>query len=181
MVVSFDIFPPTERYDFGFSESEPYSFGFELLDYETVNFFDALGSIILIFILIVARLILQPLFVGAVTLICGNKRSWCCRKHCTLRLHMVTNIMTRFVLEIYLELVIASLLGITLKDSILAEEMNSMDKAAYYAAYTTLGIWIGFVAFVAFLTLIGARDLVKIRRDQLREFDTQAKKQFYED
>ena len=45
---------------------------------------------------------------------------------------MVTNIMTRFLLETYLELVIASLLGITLKDSILAEEMNSMDMNNCY-------------------------------------------------
>lgn len=57
-VVSFDIFPPTERYDFGFSESEPYSLAFEMLDYETVNYFDALGSISIIAILIVAKIIL---------------------------------------------------------------------------------------------------------------------------
>ena len=57
-VVSFDVYPPTENYDFDISETEPRSLGFELLDYESVNFYDAVGSISLIFLLLVARMIL---------------------------------------------------------------------------------------------------------------------------
>ena len=67
MVVSFDVYPPTERYDFGLTPSEPRSLGFEMLDYETVNFFDALGSIVLIFIFILLRIIVQPSVVWLVT------------------------------------------------------------------------------------------------------------------
>ena len=56
-VVSFDAFPPTENFEFPISDTLPRSLGFELLDYESVNFYDAIGSISLIFIFIVARLV----------------------------------------------------------------------------------------------------------------------------
>ena len=163
-VVSFDVFPPTERYDFGFSPSEPYSLGFELLDYETVNFFDALGSIILILIFIILRVIVQPTCVFMVTRFCGKDRCSCCSLFFRMDCALMTNIFIRFMLETFLELVISSLLGITLKEAILAEEMNNMDLAALYAAYVTLGIWIGFCLLVGFLTLYGARSVVRIRR-----------------
>ena len=70
-IASFDIFPPTERFDFDLSETEAQSQGFELLDYESVNYYDSLGSIVLIFILLVARILIQPLFLGIMNFCCG--------------------------------------------------------------------------------------------------------------
>jgi len=77
------------------------------------------------------------------------------------------NIFIRFFLDTFLELVISSLIGITLKDSILAEEgeMNGMDVASEYAAYITLALWIAFTVFVGFMTLYAAKTIVKIRKD----------------
>jgi hypothetical protein len=70
----------------------------------------------------------------------------------------ITNIFIRFFLETFLELVISSLLGITLKDNILAQEleMNGMDTAADYAAYFTMAAWVAFTVLVAFITLFAA-------------------------
>ena len=46
-VVSFDYFPLTDYFDFGFTATEPWSDKFELLRYETINFIENMGSIIL--------------------------------------------------------------------------------------------------------------------------------------
>lgn len=46
-VVSFDLFQLTDYVDFGFTETEPWSSKFEELGYETVNFMEGMGSIIL--------------------------------------------------------------------------------------------------------------------------------------
>ena len=61
-VVSFDYFPIAEIFDFGFTETEPWSWNFEYLDYGSLNFIENLGSIIvfmwigLIFLIIVLLL-----------------------------------------------------------------------------------------------------------------------------
>ena len=46
-VVSFDYFPLTDVINFGFTETEPWSDKFELLGYETINFIEGMGSILL--------------------------------------------------------------------------------------------------------------------------------------
>ena len=46
-VVSFDFFSITEYYDIGLTETEPWSQNFEFLQYETVNFIEGMGSILL--------------------------------------------------------------------------------------------------------------------------------------
>ena len=61
-VVSFDFFQMTEYIDFEFTPTEPWSDGFEKLGYETVNFMDGMGSILIfvwigiLFVIIVAFL-----------------------------------------------------------------------------------------------------------------------------
>ena len=47
-VVSFDYFPLTDVINFGFTATEPWSDKFELLGYETVNFIEGMGSIMLL-------------------------------------------------------------------------------------------------------------------------------------
>ena len=61
-IVSFDYFQPTEHIDFGFSEMEPWSENFDLLDYSSINFIDVMGSI-----LISAILLILYVFVAAVS------------------------------------------------------------------------------------------------------------------
>lgn len=75
---------------------------------------------------------------------------------------------------------ISSLLGITLEESILSEEMNEMDRAALYAAYITMGLWIAFTIFVGYVTLFASTSISNIRRNQLRDFTKKVKKEFYE-
>ena len=44
-IVSFDYFPFFEIIDMGFSPTEPWSTSFDLLNYETINFLEGMGSI----------------------------------------------------------------------------------------------------------------------------------------
>ena len=46
-VVSFDYFPFTDYFDLGFTPTEPWSLRFQYLSYETINFIEGLGSIML--------------------------------------------------------------------------------------------------------------------------------------
>ena len=46
-IVSFDYFAPTDYFDFGFSEMPPWSPNFEWLKYESINFCDGMGSILI--------------------------------------------------------------------------------------------------------------------------------------
>ena len=54
-VVSFDIFAPTDHIDFGLTETPPFNENYEELGYETSNFYEDLGSIALIGVIIAFR------------------------------------------------------------------------------------------------------------------------------
>ena len=47
-IVSFDFFSPTEYFDIGLTETEPWSTNFAWLGYESVNFIEGMGSILLV-------------------------------------------------------------------------------------------------------------------------------------
>ena len=68
------------------------------------------------------------------------------------------------MLETILELTVASLLGITLKENILAEKMTDLDTFSYYSAYVTLFLGSAFILLSLFVTCVGGKVLVKIRR-----------------
>ena len=61
-IVSFDYFPIHDYFDFGFTETEPWSIKFLELGYETVNFIEGMGSIILFIWIGVAYLAIVVLF-----------------------------------------------------------------------------------------------------------------------
>ncbi len=46
-VVSFDYFPITDYVDFGFTETDSWNIRFEWLGYETINFVEGMGSLII--------------------------------------------------------------------------------------------------------------------------------------
>ena len=47
-VFTFDVFPLGDHVDFGFSPTDAWSVNFELLKYESINFIECMGSIIII-------------------------------------------------------------------------------------------------------------------------------------
>ena len=75
-VISFDFFAPTDYFDFGFTSTEPYSSAYEWLGYETTNFYENIGSVFVIGIIIALRQILQPI----VFWILNRLKCRCCDK-----------------------------------------------------------------------------------------------------
>ena len=76
------------------------------------------------------------------------------------------------MLETFLELTIASLLGITLPENILALEMTDLDILSYYTAYIVLIIGSLFMGVSICATTCFARPVVSIRIEQLKRFDS---------
>ena len=72
-VVSFDYFPIHEVFDFGFTETKAWSLKFYYLDYESVNFIEGMGSIILF-------MWLGAVYLGLVFLLFLICKNFQCRK-----------------------------------------------------------------------------------------------------
>ena len=61
-IVSFDYFQPADYIDFGFSEMPNWSDNFEWLGYETINFVEGMGSILIFALLLILHFCLAGLF-----------------------------------------------------------------------------------------------------------------------
>ena len=59
------------------------------------------------------------------------------------------------------------MLGITLKEKILAPELTVLDQVSYYSAYVTLITGSIFLVLTFWITLVSARNLVKSHRAYL--------------
>lgn len=59
-MVSFDFAQPTEIWEFDITETDAYNDRAEWLGFESQNFFDALGSLNFVFIIMIAQLVLAP-------------------------------------------------------------------------------------------------------------------------
>ena len=70
-VVSFDFFSPTEYFDIGLTETEPWSTNFAWLGYESVNFIEGMGSILLV------GIYLALIGIAAILLALSNKKIRC--------------------------------------------------------------------------------------------------------
>ena len=62
-VVSFDFFQPSEFVDFGFTEVPPWSPSFSFLGYDSVNFVEGMGSIMVFAFILVLNILLALLLV----------------------------------------------------------------------------------------------------------------------
>ena len=69
-VVSFDYFPFTQYINFGLIETEPWSEQFAYLGYDTINFFEGMGSIML------------TMWIGSLYLLFVALRHKFCKKKC---------------------------------------------------------------------------------------------------
>lgn len=61
-LTSFDLYNPIERHNIqGFTQTGPFNDNFENLGYGTLNYFDAMGSLTVLFVLILMLQLLSPL------------------------------------------------------------------------------------------------------------------------
>ena len=159
-VVSFDILAPTDHIDFGLTETPPYNENYEELGYESSNFYENLGSIALIGIIIALRQILQPPFFWLFNRIgC----CLCCRRAMqkwNLKPHNISNIWVRYAIETYFEYLISCLIGLRLS-KLLSASKTGPDKFTIVSTYFFSVLVFIFPLMVAFITLFLARSYIR--------------------
>ena len=158
-IVSFDIYSPTDYIDFGFTETAPFHSNFEWLGYETSNFYECIGSVLLIGAVLILYKFLKVLAYKIA------KKFMCCncfkkRRSFSLLQPVMSNLWLRYFFETFFEFSISSLVGLTLYSKIKSEP-NSKDKIAKLSATFFLTITIGFTILVIFIAIVAGFKLSK--------------------
>ena len=155
-VVSFDYFPLTDVINFGFTPTEPWSSSFEYLGYETVNFIEGMGSILLcmwiglVYILIVALLVCCRAKVG-------NNR---CRGCLTPFTAFSTAI--GFMLGTFFEVLVC--LSVSMSMFEIWEFLNASDKFSIANQLVVVIPVVAVTLYGAFFALFRAPKLVALRK-----------------
>lgn len=173
-VVSFDLFAPTDYYDFGFTETEPFNSNYEELGYETTNFLENLGSISLILFVIALRHIVQPPLFHLVA------KCRCCKcwrnfqNRIAISLPIVSSTWVRFGLETYFEFIISCLIGLKLESLLPKEERTGADVLAIVLCYFFLALVVLFPLLVASFTLCFIRPFVQVAKTKREAANAEA-------
>ena len=140
-VVSFNLLDPTSLTvtPWSFSRTPPYNANFEWLQYDTSNFYENIG-----FITVIVLLLLMRQFILAPLMHWFTQVSWCSCIQRNDRIFSVTfimafNIWMRFILMTYFELLIACATGIYL-ERLLPRGMTMWDKFAFLSAKIAIGL-----------------------------------------
>ena len=94
---------------------------------------------------------------------CGKHSCKSARKTLALSKEGIAGIVIRFFLETALEFIIASMLGIRLKERILASEMTRLDTISYYSAWVCLLLISGFILGTVVMAVVVSGKLKKVR------------------
>ena len=178
-VVSFDLFAPTDHIDFGLTETAPYNANHDGLGYESSNFYENLGSIAVIGVVIALRQLLQPpLFYLFQKVGCGL----CCRR--AMRRHglsgpRVSNMWIRYGLETYFEFLISCLVGLRLS-SVLPSPPTGPDKFTIASTYFFTVLACAFPIGIAFITLWWSRAYVRKQKEEREINMNEAVRKLYE-
>ena len=106
-IVSFDFFEVKDHVAFGFTQTDAWTYRFALLDYESFNFIENLGSISLFLVVYILWIVVSLAL--KFTKIEFNKSPWLQRR--VGKIYIVQSLF-RFFLETYFELLICSVLFI---------------------------------------------------------------------
>ena len=139
-IVVFDFLPITEMIDFKFQKTDPMNERFVWLGYDSTNFIEQLGSILIFLI----YMVIKGVLVGIVSFI------HCSSKYATLNNFLNSQAFkqstVRFFLETLFELVICALLSFRMLE--LKSIWRGRDLLAFIAAMLTLTLSVIFMAFI---------------------------------
>ena len=147
-VVSFDYFPFTEVWDLGFTPTEPWSEQFVFLEYETVNFIEGLGSI-MIFFWMGAVFLIIVLINKVLNKMTGRR---CCFKwfqNIFSPIHAWYSSLD-FLQGIFFEVMICLSIGFRMIEY--REYLNSADYISIYNQSVVLLIMIFFISLIMYFT-----------------------------
>ena len=162
-VVSFDYFPIHDIFEFGFTETQPWSAKFEALGYETVNFIEGMGSIILF------------IWIGVVYIILVAVMNMLCRGlSCTKKLF--SPLKTWYSSLGFMEGVLFETMvcvSVSMRSFALFEYLNTADKFSIGNHVVVLLLLILFFGLITYFTIFRMPKLaamhVKLKRDQRKE------------
>ena len=146
-VVSFDFFPFTEYIDLGFTPTEPWSQNFEFLKYETINFIEGLGSIILCMWIGVLYLIMA---VGYRVLDCKGKYEKLNKYMSFMDPYYLWDKILSFFVGTFFEVMIC--VSISMRMFKIWDYLNSSDKFCIANQLIVLCVMIVFVGYITFFT-----------------------------
>lgn len=162
-IISFDFFSPFDHFDFGFTETRPYHSSYDMLGYQTSNFFENLGSIAVIGVLLFLKhLIQQPSYIMLTRIGCCRSKS----SKLLLTLPDVSDTWTRFFIETYLEFVISCLVGIKLLH-VITGKATSQDKISHKCAVIFLVFICLFTISIVYFSLFKGKELKALKKDQI--------------
>ena len=160
-IVSFDFFEVKDHVAFGFTQTDAWTYRFALLDYESFNFIENLGSISLFLVVYILWIVVSLAL--KFTKIEFNKSPWLQRR--VGKIYIVQSLF-RFFLETYFELLICSVLFIGMLRT------RSIWNAADYCSVVTQLIFLvlcaGFAVFLVWFTIYGVKDLAMDKREKLK-------------
>lgn len=141
-VVSFDYFSPTEYIDAGFSEMPSWSENFEWLGYESINFVEGMGSII-----IFAAWFLIQIIVSLVAL----RLSCCCKrfKKC-FALNKVASASLEFVDGTFFEIMVCVSVSMAMLEY--KEFLNTADTVSVIFQFVFAAVLVAYLGFLSFFT-----------------------------
>ena len=158
-VVSFDYFPIHDIFDFGFTPTGPWSERFVYLRYETVNFIEGMGSIILF------------IWIGTVYLTLVILVFFLCRSYrCSKKFFGVRNAWERslgFLEGIFFEAMVC--VSVSMRAFDYMAYLNLSDKFSIANQMTVLFILVLFLGLITYFTVfrmpkLVALNIVKQRR-----------------
>ena len=149
-VVSFDYFPISDIFDFGFTPSEPWSKAFTNLRYESLNFIDGMGSIILCIWIGIIFIITAIVFYRYEV----TKRSRCCGKWFK-KIFEPINVWYAslgFIFGVFFEVMVCVSVSYRIFESY--EYLNKNDKFSIANQMVISLIMIIFIGFIFYFTWV---------------------------
>ena len=153
-IVSFDYFPLTDVVDFGFTETEPQSDKFELLGYETSNFIEGMGSIMLFFWAWFIYIILVAL------ISCKRRRLQLKQKHKYFDAMKAWDSCLNFLQGTFFEAMVC--VSVSMKQFAIFDFLNSSDKFSMVNHLLVTIIMVLFVGLITFFTLFRLPKLAEL-------------------
>jgi len=160
-VVSFDFFPIHEYIDLGFSETEAWNAKFAWLDYDSVNFFECLGSISIFFAFVLCHL-LSTLLLHKCKPLCANSFIWD-----TFNKNAVYQHMLQFMLSTFFEFLISCV--VSTRMFWYREGWTYADKLSVAYQFVISFATVFFAVYVTWVLLVKLKVLANHRLEVLEE------------
>ena len=150
--VTFDYFSPSDYIDMGFTETPAWSVRFEWLKYETVNFVDSMGSILIYVGLQLAHLLLSVILSGLRRV----SRNDFLQSYFAVSASLKKSLT--FIHGTFFEILVAA--SIAMKMLTFSDYLNRADWVSLYLAFFCGAVLLIYVIYLLYFTLFKSAEFV---------------------